>query len=168
MTAAGGSPASGIAATGQVGVQFAALKSQMATGRSTAHQRSLGACYPGGAAWTARHGQGFNLGARTGRRDWRSLQLSIRRSFGLVYRLVDPASVMAASESSAGAGTRAGSAGWGNSAGVRGTDRDLGQGAMDRSPRAWYSQHQHVHRSVTRCPTLFSFHGNQTRRRASA
>jgi hypothetical protein len=31
-----------------------------------------------------------------GRRDWRSSQLSLRRSFGLVYRVVARASVMAA------------------------------------------------------------------------
>ena len=43
-------------------------------------------CGPGGGARTARHDRGFNLGASAGRRDWRSSQLSLRRSFGLVYR----------------------------------------------------------------------------------
>ena len=98
-----GSPVSGIAAIGQVSVQFVTLQSWTATSRSTAHQRPLGATWPrGGTVRTARHGQGFNLGAVARGRGWRFAQLSIRRFLGLVYRVVAISPVVAAPESGLG------------------------------------------------------------------
>src|SRR5215469_7600378 len=98
----GGSPVSGIAAIGQVSVQFVTLQSWTATSRSTAHQRPLGATWPrGGTVRTARHGQGFNLGAVARGRGWRFAQLSIRRFLGLVYRVVAISPVVAAPEGGA-------------------------------------------------------------------
>jgi hypothetical protein len=69
----------------------------------------------GGAAWTARHDQGFNLGAVARGRGWRFAQLSIRRFLGLVYRVVALSPVVAAPEG----GAEESSAGWDSSAGVK-------------------------------------------------
>jgi hypothetical protein len=85
-----------------VRLEFAALKELdgdgSISGSSTVPGRNVAL---GGTAWTARHGQGFNLGAVARGHGWRFAQLSVRRFLGLVYRLVALSPVVAVPEGGA-------------------------------------------------------------------